>query len=59
METLVVSPPEPTDVEYEAMLDKILAEIKELNAQWQDHRPEIERLKAETRAMFVEMGVKL
>ncbi len=40
--------------------------IKALNEQWQDHWPEIERLKAETRAsiaepraMFVEMGVKV
>lgn len=59
METLVASPSEPTDAEYEAMLDKIRAEIKELNAQWQDHRPEIKRLKAETLAILVAMGAKL
>ena len=59
METLASSRTEPTAAECEAMIDSMLAEMAQMNAQMEKDRPEIERLKVETRAILAEMGARL
>lgn len=58
MQNTAVTLPEPrTEAEYQAAIDQMLTEMERLNRQMESDRKEIDRLKSETRALLVGLGV--
>ena len=67
MKSVTLTQPAPrTDAEYEAAVEELLAEMRQINERMQDNQAAIERLRAEsdvirteTRAILASLGAKL